>query len=271
MAKKKKTKAKKGALTVNFEGVEAGGGGKHIKAGPYVAKKLPGTELKKGQKADFYLWKFEITSGKNEGWKNSFVTSLGEDSKWSLKGLLLAFGVSEKDLAGDYDLDPSDFDGEEVMIMVEDSLYNGRTVSSIVFVDSTNNAEDDDDDDNEGDDDDITADDINGMKKAELAELIDDEELDVDPADFKGKGALDNLREAVAEAMELDDEEDDEEDEGYTEAAVLKMKKAELVEIIEENELDVKPDSKKLAKIGKLRQAVIDALEEEDLLEEDDD
>lgn len=52
-------------------------------------------------------------------------------------------------------------------------------------------------------DDEITADDINEMKFKDLKALVEERELDVDLDDFT-KDEIDNLREAIIEALELD-------------------------------------------------------------------
>lgn len=74
-----------------------------------------------------------------------------------------------------------------------------------------------------------------------------------------------NEEEEDEEEDEEDEEEDDEDD--ITEDDIKKMKKAELLTLIDEEELDI--DVKKFKKVGELRTAVIDELFEDE--EEDDD
>lgn len=72
--------------------------------------------------------------------------------------------------------------------------------------DEEDSEEEDEDEDDEEED--LTEDEIMKMKKAELLELIEEEQLDVDPKGLK----LKELREAVCDAYFGDEEEDEDED-----------------------------------------------------------
>jgi hypothetical protein len=143
--------------------------------------------------------------------------------------------------------------------------------------------------DEPGDEADLTEDDIKKMKRPELVQLIEDEELETDPADYK---KIADLRDAVIEeafgeeeeAKEDDAEEESDEEEGddgwgdfdddksddaeesddpeeeaddsLTEEDIMAMKRPELVALIKDEELDTDP--KKYKVLSKLRAAVIE-------------
>ena len=136
-----------------------------------------------------------------------------------------------------------------------------------------------DEDDDLEEEEELTAEDVAEMSRSDLVDLIEAEDLDVDPDDYKGRKKLDELRDAVAEELfgdededEDEDEEDDdedEEDEEFSEDDIMSMKKEDLLELIEENDLDVQV--KKNMKLKALREAVVEAyFEEEDEDEEED-
>ena len=58
-------------------------------------------------------------------------------------------------------------------------------------------------------DEEITADDIRQMKKADIIQLIEDNEIPIDPAEYP---KVSELRNAVIALMESDDDEDGDED-----------------------------------------------------------
>ncbi len=126
---------------------------------------------------------------------------------------------------------------------------------------------------------DLTEEDIRTMKKADLIQLIEDEGLDTDPSEYKKVG---DLREAVIEEAfgEDDPEEADEpaededapaddwgdfdsedkpedaaDDGDLTEEDIMAMKRDELIQLIEEEDLDTDP--KKYKVLSKLRKAVV--------------
>lgn len=131
--------------------------------------------------------------------------------------------------------------------------------------------------------------DLDDMEEDELKEVIEDNKLDIDPDDFPREAGL---RKAVAKALDeeglLKKDEDEEEEperkpsgkttrkvpakkakEKLTEAQLDDMDASELAEIVENYKLeDVDPDD--YPKEAGLRRAVIKALEEADLLEEEE-
>ncbi len=111
---------------------------------------------------------------------------------------------------------------------------------------------------------DLEEDEILAMKKPELLQLIEDEDLDVDPSEYK---QIAKLREAVCDAyFDGGDNGGDNGDSGggdngggddLTEDEIMEMKKPELLQLIEDEGLDVDPSDYK--QIAKLREAVCDA------------
>lgn len=115
---------------------------------------------------------------------------------------------------------------------------------------------------------------VEGMDRDELIELIDEHSLDVDADDKKLKKD-DKLLAAVLAALEEEDllaadaDEDDDEDGELTAEAVGEMDRDELIELIEEHSLDVDADDKAFKKDDKLRAAVLQALIDDGVLEEE--
>jgi len=115
----------------------------------------------------------------------------------------------------------------------------------------------------------VTYEDLQKMtKKKDLKTVIEEYELDVDASDYK---KVDDLREAIAEALELvEPEEGEEEEEPEEEELTLEdlnkmTKKNELKQVIKDNDLDV--DASEYKKVNDLRDAVAEAL---DLAEEEE-
>lgn len=70
--------------------------------------------------------------------------------------------------------------------------------------------DEDDEDDDEDEGEEVTAATLNAMKMKELKKFIKEEELDINPAEYDG---VDELREAVAEELDIDLEEEEEDGE----------------------------------------------------------
>ena len=141
--------------------------------------------------------------------------------------------------------------------------------------------ENEDDEEDEDEEDEISYNDVMEMDKDDLDELVDENDITVKKTVKKN---LDKYRIAVAEALELEEDDEEAEDESeededessdedaITEDDINEMDKDELNELVEENELEIaKKDTKTLKKY---RAAVIDAIdfdeEEEDDSEEED-
>lgn len=135
--------------------------------------------------------------------------------------------------------------------------------------------DDDGDDDGEEEEEVPAYDDIMGMKKKQLKEVINEHELDVNPDNYKRNEEINDFRQAVAEALGVAEEEEGEEgepeeeleegeeeegeaEEGVTYEDLQKMtKKKDLKTVIEEHELDVDPTQ---FKVPELREEIAKAL-----------
>lgn len=232
MAKKKKQSL--GAI--DFTGVESGGGS--VPDGTYEVKVVD-VERKTGKDSgeDYYAWEFVIvTPEKFKGRKLWHNTSLTQQSLWALRKLLEALGVEIPEDA--LDLDDADLIDRTVGAEVANEEYNKKQKPRIMdffeFDEEDEEATkglkkkvDDDEDEEEApkkkkvDDEDeepkkktkkerreerkkkkaqtYTEDTIKEKDEEELAELIEEHELDVDMADFN---TLKRKRAAVIDALE---------------------------------------------------------------------
>lgn len=114
-------------------------------------------------------------------------------------------------------------------------------------------------------DDKPSEDDVMEMSADELAELVDEHDLDVDLEEIE---SLKKMRKAVVEALEGDGEKDEEgkENEKYTADQIDEMSTKELEEVVEKHELEVELEGSTKTKRRKVKKA----LEENDLMEEDE-
>jgi len=117
-------------------------------------------------------------------------------------------GDSDDDESDDDDDQDDDSDDDD-----DDDDDSGQDDDDDDSDDDDDDDSDDDDDDSDDDDDDsddeITEDEIKKMKKADLIQLIKDEELDVNPKKFK---KIADLRTAVIDDIFDDDDDDDDDD-----------------------------------------------------------
>jgi hypothetical protein len=102
---------------------------------------------------------------------------------------------------------------------------------------------------------------IRNMDREDLIEIIEQEELEIDPKakEYKKTSAL---AEAIIEILFADEEEAEGEEVELTEEVIREMERKELVDLIEEKELDIKP--KDFKKTSDLAEAVIEALDSGD-------
>ena len=110
---------------------------------------------------------------------------------------------------------------------------------------------------------------INTMKKKDLVKIIKEDDLDIDPNKYP---KLKDLKEAVFEEVGVEEDEDEAEEEETEEEQISwddidAMKKKELKEYIEDNELEVDPDDYK--KIADLKKAVWAEVSGEEIEEEE--
>lgn len=249
-----RTATKKKTLTVNFKGVE---GRVTLPEGDYAVK-VSEVTVEEGQSAEYLKWKFEVTEGKFEGKFVYTNTSLSPQALWNLRGLLEAMGVETPD--DDMDLDLEDYADRELMITIEHESYEGKKQARVVDYAAI-------------EEDDKPA--KKSMKKEEV------EEEDEKPTRASRRAA----RKAAAEEDEDDkpakksrraepEEEDDKPARGkksskktasVTADDIQDMSQDELEDLVSENDLEL--DLSKVRTLTKMRNQVIDAMVEAELIE----
>lgn len=279
MARSKKSdkrRSKKTKVKVNFTGVETR---KTLPEDDYKLKVEEVTKEKSDSPEGYLKWKFRTVS-KNKKLDNAPLylnTSLQPQALWNLRNLLEALGVETPD--DEMDLDLTEMVDLTMIASTAHDDYEGKRRSIIVDFyneDGDDTAEVDDDDDEDGDDGSTsyTADEVNEMDADELQELVDKHDLEIN---LKKHRSIKKKRAAVIEVLEeeelLGEEDDDdgdsdeEDDESYTADTVNEMDADELQELIDKHELDV--NLKKHRSIKKKRASVVQALEDEDMIEDE--
>lgn len=230
----------------------------------------------------YLAWKFEVVGGKHDGRILYHNTSLGVDSLWNLKGVLMAQGIKVPNSVMDLDLNEIIQDAEECVASVFTDEYDGKKRSKISDIHSSSDVSVEDDYDEAETTEKPDADEVKEMSADELEDAVGEFDLDVDLDEIK---SLKKKRAAVIKALEEleDDEEDDDEDEDEddedeeeeneeetpSEDEIKKMKRKELDKVVEDHDLDIDLDDIKGVK--KQRVAVIEALSDDDDDDEDDD
>ena len=150
------------------------------------------------------------------------------------------------------------------------SSKKGKRNEEDELLDMLNEQNDDSGDGDEGDGDDkVTEAQINKMNKKKLLAFIEKEGLDIDSPDGKKVGELREL--VVAEYFESEgeaEEESAEEGEEVSEEDVRKMKKADLITLIEEEGLEI-TGYKKMT-VPQLKDSIVEVWFAEDLPNEDE-
>lgn len=234
MARSKKAAA--GKIKVNFKGVESR---RTPPEGDYACVVLEATEGVSLNKNDQIEFVGEISKGEYKGVKVYLQCPLLENSLWKLHAFLTALGVDVPE--DELDIDLSELVGEEFMGVITHETYNGKKKAKLTDFDTIENYSGADDDDKK-----------DKGKKKDKAGKDDKKSSKKDKSDDKaGKDKKASKKEP--EKVKKSDVED--------------MDRDDLVELIEEHDLDVDADDKKLKKDDKLLAAVLEALEDGDLLE----
>lgn len=242
----------------------------------------------------------KVEKGKFEGKVVKEYFSTKPQALWRFGNFIAACGLDVPD--GEVELDASDFADVKVMGVCTHEEYEGKTKMRWDFYGADEADEEDDDDDKDdkksgkksdkksgkknAEPDKISKEDVEAMDRDELTDLIEEHGLEVDASDKKLKKD-DKLLAAVLAALEendlLEDEEADEDDKkdkksggkksGKKSGKKIKgsdvedMDEDQLQELIDEHDLeDVDLDDHKT--LRKKVRAVLDALEEKDLLAE---
>jgi len=248
-------KKKNASVKVNFKGVESR---QTPEEGDYkleVLEAVSGQSSKGNDQIEFTL---EIAEGKYKGNKVWFYCPLAENSLWKLHAFLTALGIDVPE--DEMDIDLSELVGEEVMGVLTHETYQGKKSAKMTDFDSIDNYDGED------------------------VEEDEDEEEDEKPKKGKKSKSKKSSKKSKKAKDEDEDEDEDEEEEApkkkskskkkskkkkaktYSEDDIEDMDEDELEEVIDEHDLDVDLDDFK--KLGKKQAAVIDALEDEDLIED---
>lgn len=287
----RKKKAAKGAVVVNFKGVESR---RTPPEGDYKCRVLEATSGVSANKNDQIEVVAEIASGEYKGQKLYLNFALVEQALWKLHAFLTALGMDVPE--DELEIDLSELVDEQFMGVVTHETYNGKKRAKLTDFDSLENYAGDDDADEDEDDDEDEAPKKGKKSKSkapakgksskkskqddddedEDEDDDEDEEEDEKPAK-KGKAS----KKSKKPADDDDEDEDDEPKKGkkskadkgkkskkktYDRDEVEDMDEDELEELIEESGIDVDLDDYK--KLPKKVAAVIEALEEADLLDD---
>jgi hypothetical protein len=287
-------KAKTTSVKVNFKGVESR---QTPPEGDYKLEVLEANS-KTGPSGDMIEFILEISEGKFKGQKQWFYCPLAENSLWKLHAFLTALG--EEVPEDEMDIDLSDLIGKEVVGVLTHETYQGKKRAKMTDFASVEDyegelaSEDDDDEDEKP-----AKKGAKGKAKSKSSDDDDDDEEDEKPKAKKGKAKAkpaddddDDEEEAPkskakAKGKKKPADDDDDEDEKpaakgkkgaakskkakkYTTAEIEDMDEDELQELLEKHDLEDEVDLDDFKKLPKKVAAVIDALEEADLIEDDD-
>jgi hypothetical protein len=270
-------KKKSSSVKVNFKGVESR---RTPPEGDYKCTVLEAIAGQSSNKNDQIEIVAEISAGEFKGQKVYLYCPLQENSLWKLHAFLTALGLDVPE--DEMEIDLSELVDEDFLGVITHETYNGKKRAKLTDFDSLENWDGDeaDDDDDEDEDDDTPkkgkkkskkSDDSKKSKKSKgkSKKKSDDDDDDNDDEDeddepkkgkkSKSKGKSKDKPKKKSKKKKLYDRDD-----------VEDMDEDELEELLEEAGLEDEVDLDDYKKLPKKVAAVIDALEEADLLEEDD-
>lgn len=268
-----RAKKKKDSVKVNFKGVESR---QTPPEGDYKCEVLEVASKESGKGNDMLEFTCEISEGKYKGTKLWFYATLDEKSLWKLHAFLTALGEEVPD--DEMDIDLTELVGSEFVGVLTHETYQGKKRAKLTDFDTIDNWEggaEDEDDGDEDDDDKKSSKKSKGKKagkgKSKSSDDDDDEDEDDEP---KKKGKKSKSKD--------EDDDDDDEPKGKKSKGKSSKKKAkkiaaddvddmdedELQDLIDTHDLDVDLDD--YSKLKKKVAAVKEALEDADLLEDDD-
>lgn len=204
-------------ITVNFEGVESGGGS-NVPEGDYAATVASVEQYTAQSGFGAIKWVFEITEGRHKGKRLYYNTSLQEQALWNLRSTLDALGFETPESS--YDIDLDEVEGAEAGISVTIEEYTndkGDTVDqsriSDIFSrddldgsgDDEENEEDegeeeegDEETEEEGEEGELSEEDVMSASLGDLEDIIESYELDVN---LKSKRTLGTRRQLVLDTL----------------------------------------------------------------------
>lgn len=273
----KKTKKSKKTLSVSFKGVE---GKRKLPAEDDYKLEVDAVEIKEGDKGDYFAFTYKIDGGKFDGAMIYDNASTSDKSLWRLRSILECLGV-EVDDEDEMDIDPEDLVGKTMMGVIvheKDPDYGTKARLADFY------AEGDEDGEEEEDEDDKKK---SKKSKSKSKSKDEDEEGDEDEDDKKARRRKE--RRAARKGRKGDDDDgDSEEEEEETDKKKSKKDKGKkkakkvsaddvqeldedgLTELLEKHDLEDKVDLDDYKTLKKKQAAVIDALEDAELLESDD-
>lgn len=256
---------KSSSVKVDFTGVESR---VTVPEGDYLVK-VAGVKQEEGDKADYFAWDFEIVDGKHEGSNLYLNTSLSPKALWNLRNLLMSLGVEVPN--GELDIELEELTDLELMVVVAHETYEGKKQSRIVdFYPSEEDGEDkkkDKDEDEKGsrrrgrDKEEENS----GNRGSRRSRRGDDDEKEEKSSNRGRRGKGDDEEEDKGSRRSRRGK--DKDLEKLTEAEVEDMDDDALEDTNEKYDLglDLEDYKSRRKKIG----AVIDALEEKDMIEEE--
>tara|TARA_R110002126_G_scaffold54613_1_gene147823 strand:- start:1125 stop:1838 length:714 start_codon:yes stop_codon:yes gene_type:complete len=197
-ASKKKTRSrkKKGTFSVDFEGVESGGG-RPVPDGQYNAMITKITEEEGQNSGEPYLHAvYKVQGGKCDGATIHDNISLQPQSLWRLRTILECIGYEVED--GPMDIDPSDILEETLGVEVTNEDWEGRDrprITGFTGADEEGEEEEEDEDPEEEEEEDPEE------------EEVEEEEEDEPPKKKKRKSRAKKIR--VGSKVKFADEEGD--------------------------------------------------------------
>lgn len=271
-------KAKGSTVRVNFKGVESR---RTPPEGDYILEVLEATSETSSSGNDQIKFVLEISKGEYKGAKVYFYCPLQENSLWKLHAFLTAMG--EEVPEDDMDIDLSDMVAKEVVGVLTHEMYNGRKQAKMTDFDSVENYTGDADDDKKSGKDKKepktwTKAGVEDMDSDELDEVIEEAELTI-----KGYAKLKKLPQKVEAVLDALEEEErlapepkksgkgggkETKKKTYSTDEIGDMDEDELAKVIKAEKLKVDLDDYK--KLTKKAAAVVDALEENDQIDDDD-
>lgn len=260
-------KTKSAVVKVNFEGVEASGKvaeGRHL----LTVDGAPEVKTSEGSGNDYINWKFKAPGG-----VIYHTTSLQPQALWNLRNVLESLGLEVEESMMDLDL--SEMDGLTCGGEVEHETYQGKKRPRLIDIFPAEELEGEEDDkpsktkgkkeEPEEESELPTYAEVQEADKDELLELAEEHEVKLT---VKQKKSVQALRDAICEALELEDTEEEEEGDEPTYELVQEMDKDELIELAEEN--DIKLTLKLKKNLDALRDHICEALELEGEEEEEE-
>jgi hypothetical protein len=219
-------------ISVDFAGVESR---VKVEEGEHSVE-VSEVSKERGDKGDYISWKFKVFEGDCEGGVLYYNTSLTKQSLWNLKQLLEALGEDVPD--DEMDIDLAEMIGKQMTAVTDTETFEGKPKSRII---------------------DFSALEKRSSKK-ERKKDRDDKDEDKDKKDRKGRDKDDDK-----DKKDRGSKRDKKKSKKIAQDEVLDMSQDELQDLVKEHELDVDLDDFK--SLTKMRNAVIDKLEGEDLLE----